>query len=104
MLGDGQCKSARDVIIRELVCNCLIHCEFISPHIARITIDNEGVRRRDASCALYAGSVTLESVDLTPKNPIIANFLPRWVGQRNWGMERGVSINFCGFMRGKSLC
>ena len=70
----GQRKSARDVIVRELVCNCLIHREFVSPHIARITIDGEGIHTRNASRALFAGPVTLESLDPTPKNPIIANF------------------------------
>ena len=74
VLDGGQRKSARDVIVRELVCNCLIHREFVSPHIARITIDREGIRTRNASRALFAGPVTLESLDPTPKNPIIANF------------------------------
>lgn len=74
VLDGGQRKSARDVIVRELVCNCLIHREFVSPHIARITIDREGIRTDNASRALFAGPVTLESLDPTPKNPIIANF------------------------------
>lgn len=74
VLDGGQRKSARDVIVRELVCNCLIHREFVSPHIARITIDREGIRTNNASRALFAGPVTLESLDPTPKNPIIANF------------------------------
>lgn len=74
VLDGGQRKSARDVIVRELVCNCLIHREFVSPHIARITIDGEGIHTRNASRALFAGPVTLESLDPTPKNPIIANF------------------------------
>ena len=73
-LDGGQRKSARDIIIRELVCNCLIHREFVSPHIARIMIDGEGIHTRNASRALYAGPVTLESLDPTPKNPVIANF------------------------------
>lgn len=74
VLDGSQRKSARDVIVRELVCNCLIHREFVSPHIARITIDGEGISTRNASRALFAGPVTLESLDPTPKNPIIANF------------------------------
>jgi len=74
VLDGGQRKSARDVIVRELVCNCLIHREFVSPHITRITIDREGIRTNNASRALFAGPVTLESLDPTPKNPIIANF------------------------------
>lgn len=74
VLDGGQRKSARDVIVRELVCNCLIHREFVSPHIARIAIDGESIRTDNASRALFAGPVTLESLDPTPKNPIIANF------------------------------
>ena len=74
VLDGGQRKSARDIIVRELVCNCLIHREFVSPHIARITIDSEGIRTNNASRALFTGPVTLESLDPTPKNPIIANF------------------------------
>ena len=73
-LDDGQRKSARDVIVRELVCNSLIHREFVSPHIARIEIDNDGIHTKNASRALFTGPVTLESLDPTPKNPIIANF------------------------------
>ena len=74
VLDEGQRKSARDIIVRELVCNCLIHREFVSPHIASITIDGEGIHTRNASRALFAGPVTLDSLDPTPKNPIIANF------------------------------
>ena len=70
----GQRKSARDVIVRELVFNCLIHREFVSLYIACITIDGEGIRTRNTSRALFAGPVTLASLDPTPKNPIIANF------------------------------
>lgn len=69
VLDGGQRKSARDVIVRELVCNCLIHREFVSPHIARITIDREGIRTSNASRALFAGPVTLESLDPTPQEP-----------------------------------
>ena len=56
------------------MCNCLIHREFVSPHIARITIDGESVRTSNASRALFAGPVTLESLDPTPKSSVIANF------------------------------
>lgn len=71
---DGNRVSVRDVIVRELVANSLIHREYTSPHIARITIDGDGIHTRNASRALYAGPVTLDNLDPTPKNPIIANF------------------------------
>lgn len=62
----GDSARARDVIVRELVCNCLIHREFVSPYIARITIDGEGIRTSNASRALFAVPVTLESLDPAP--------------------------------------
>lgn len=71
---DGNRVSVRDVIVRELVANSLIHREYTSPHIARIVIDSDGIHTRNASRALYAGPVTLDNLDPTPKNPIIANF------------------------------
>lgn len=74
VLDGNQRKSARDVIVRELVCNCLIHRELVSPHIARIVIDAEGIHTKNASRALLSGPVTLENLDPTPKNPVIANF------------------------------
>lgn len=63
---------ARGVIVRELVSNTLIHREFVSPRIATVTIDRDGIRTRNASRALWSGPVDLENLDPTPKNPIIA--------------------------------
>ncbi|MGN0261928.1 MAG: RNA-binding domain-containing protein [Eggerthellaceae bacterium] len=70
---NGNRLNVRDVIIRELVTNSLIHREYTSPHIARITIDPDGIRTHNASRALFAGPVTPDNLDPTPKNPIIAN-------------------------------
>lgn len=55
---EGNRISVRDVIVRELVVNSLIHREYTSPHIARIVIDADGIHTHNASRALYAGSVT----------------------------------------------
>ena len=63
---------ARGIIVRELVSNTLIHREFVSPRIATVTIDRDGIRTRNASRALWSGPVDLENLDPTPKNPIIA--------------------------------
>lgn len=63
---------ARGVIVRELMSNTLIHREFVSPRIATVTIDRDGIRTRNASRALWSGPVDLENLDPTPKNPIIA--------------------------------
>ena len=100
VLDGGQRKSARDVIVRELVCNCLIHREFVNPHIARITIDREGIRTSNASRALFAGPVTLESLDRTPSSPTSSR---RWVVSRSWGTGRGASTSSRGSTRGGTL-
>lgn len=72
LVDDGRRVSARGVIVRELVSNTLIHREFVSSRIATVTIDRDGIRTRNASRALWSGPVDLESLDPTPKNPIIA--------------------------------
>lgn len=73
-LDGGQRISVRDIIVRELVTNTLIHREYSSPYVARIEIDAEGIRTRNASRSLYTGSITPEHLEATPKNPVIANF------------------------------
>lgn len=66
--------SLRDVIIREVVANCLIHREFTSPYPARITIDGNSLRTENASRAMFAGPITPEGFSPLPKNPIISSF------------------------------
>lgn len=73
-LDGGQRVSARDVIVREIVVNTLIHREFVSPFIAQATIDSDGIHTRNASRCLFAGKVSLDNLTPTPKNPAIANF------------------------------
>lgn len=66
--------SARDIIVRELVVNTLIHREYSSPFISQLTIDGEGLRTRNPSRCLFAGAISPENLAPTPKNPAIANF------------------------------
>ena len=66
-------KSARDIIVRELVSNLLIHREFMSPFPAKLIIDADGVRTENASRALYEGRITLTDFNPMPKNPTIAD-------------------------------
>ena len=72
VLDGGRRVGARGIIVRELVSNTLVHREFVSPRIATVTIDRDGIRTRNASRALWSGPVDLENLDPTPKNPIIA--------------------------------
>lgn len=72
---DGtQRVSPRDVIIRELVANTLMHREYSSPQMAKLEIGRGYVRTRNASRSIYTRPVTLDNFDPTPKNPVIASF------------------------------
>lgn len=73
VLDRGVRKSARDIIVRELVSNLLIHREFMSPFPAKLIIDAGGVRTENASRALYEGRITLSDFNPMPKNPTIAD-------------------------------
>ena len=73
VLDRGERRSARDIIVRELVSNLLIHREFVSPFPAKLIIDAEGVRTENASRALYEGRITLSDFNPMPKNPTIAD-------------------------------
>jgi len=66
--------SLRDIIVREVVANCLIHREFTSPYPARIVIDGSSLRTENASRAMFAGPITPEGFSPLPKNPIISSF------------------------------
>lgn len=73
VLDGGVRKSARDIIVRELVSNLLIHREFMSPFPAKLIIDAGGIRTENASRALYEGRITLSDFNPMPKNPTIAD-------------------------------
>ncbi len=65
--------SARDIIVRELVSNLLIHREFMNPFPAKLIIDEQGVKTENASRTLYEGRLTLGDFNPVPKNPTIAS-------------------------------
>lgn len=73
-LEGGQVVSARDIVVREIVSNMLIHREFTSPFPAKLIIDREGLRTENASRTLFEGRITLADFNPMPKNPIIASF------------------------------
>ncbi|MEC4273323.1 RNA-binding domain-containing protein [Adlercreutzia sp. R25] len=66
--------SVRDIVVREMVSNTLIHREFTSPFPAKLIIDETGLRTENASRAVFEGRLTLSDFNPIPKNPIIANF------------------------------
>lgn len=73
-LEDGQAISPRDIIIRELISNTLIHREYSSSFPARVTITQEEIVTENGSKALHDGPLDLTSFNPMPKNPLIANF------------------------------
>lgn len=73
-LENGVSVSARDIIIREVVSNLLIHREYQSPYPAKLVIDADGLRTENASRSLFEGRITLADFTPMPKNPVIAGF------------------------------
>lgn len=73
-LDGDESVSLRDVIVREVIANCLIHREFTSPYPARIVIDGKALRTENASRAMFQGPITPEGFSPLPKNPIISSF------------------------------
>lgn len=74
LLGGDYVISARDIIVRELLVNCLIHREFTSPFPAKVIIDREGIRTENASRATFEGPLNPDTFSPLPKNPLIASF------------------------------
>ena len=68
----GQRVSARDIIVRELVSNLLIHREYISPFPAKLVIERGELRTENASRSIYEGRLTLSDFNPVSKNPNIA--------------------------------
>lgn len=73
-LEDAQSKSLRDMIVRELVSNLLMHREFTSPFPAKFVIDREGIKTENANRPRFVGTLSPERFNPLPKNPIIADF------------------------------
>ena len=66
--------SPRDIIVREVVSNTLVHREFSSPLPARLVIDGNDLRAENASRAIFRGPIVLSEFNPVPKNPLIASF------------------------------
>lgn len=69
-----QRKSLRDIIIREVCLNLLIHSEYGSRHSSTFTIWNDRVEIANWNIPYGYGKVTLDNFHPYAKNPVIANF------------------------------
>lgn len=72
VLMEGHRVSARDVMIREIVANLLIHREYISPFPAKLVIGRSQLVTENASRVMFEGRLTLSDFNPVSKNPSIA--------------------------------
>ena len=66
--------SIRDIIIREMIVNMLIHREFTSSRRSRFVIEPKRIFTENPCRATRQGMITLENLEPDPKNPIVASF------------------------------
>ena len=66
--------SLRNVIIREMLVNTLIHREFTSSYISKFIIEKDRMYTENANRAVSSGVITPDNFEPNPKNPIIAAF------------------------------
>ena len=69
-----QSISLRDVIVRELVSNTLVHREYTSSYPAKLVIDADGLRTENANRPRFIGTLSPDGFNPQPKNPVIAEF------------------------------
>ena len=67
-------KSLREIIVREMVANTLIHREFTSSRPARFVIERDRMYVENACRAASGDTLTPNNFTPDPRNPIIANF------------------------------
>lgn len=68
-LESGRRIDARDIIVREIVANTLIHREYASSFIAQLVIERSRLRTVNASRCMYSGPIEPDNLSPTPKNP-----------------------------------
>ena len=73
-LEDAYRISLRDIIVREMVSNTLMHREFVSSYAAKFVIMRDKVYTENANRAVKDGMITPDNLEPIPKNPIIAAF------------------------------
>ena len=66
--------SLRNILLREMVGNVLMHREFTSSYAAKFVIEKEKMYVENANRAAKEGIITPDNLEPNPKNPIIASF------------------------------
>lgn len=73
-LEQDQRKSLRNIIVREMIANTLIHREYTSSYQAKFIIERNRMYVENANRAVQAAQLTPDTIEPNPKNPIIASF------------------------------
>lgn len=73
-LEDTTRKSLRNIIVREMVGNTLMHREFTSSYTAKFVIEKDKMYVENANRASKEGYITMDNLEPNPKNPIITSF------------------------------
>ena len=73
-LEDTVNKSLRNILLREMVSNVLMHREYSSIYQAKFIIERERMYVENANRAVNEGSITVNNLEPNSKNPIIAGF------------------------------
>lgn len=73
-LEDTVNKSLRNIILREMVSNILMHREFSNSYTAKFIIEKERMYVENANRSVGVGYITEENLEPNSKNPIIASF------------------------------
>lgn len=71
---DAERKSLRNIIVREMISNTLMHREFSSAFQAKFVIEKDKMYVENANRAKHNGDITPNNLEPYPKNPIIASF------------------------------
>ena len=73
-LEDENRISLRNILVREMISNTLMHREFTSAYAAKFVIRKERMYVENANRAAGEGAITPENLEPNPKNPVIASF------------------------------
>ena len=73
-LDDDQRRSIRNIMVREMIANTLIHREYTSSYQAKFVIEDDKMYVENANRSIQNGTITPKNMEPNPKNPIIASF------------------------------
>lgn len=73
-LEDTMNISLRNILVREMVSNTLMHREFTSSYTAKFVIEKDRMYVENANRASKTGHITIDNLEPNSKNPIIAAF------------------------------